>query len=216
MIGFTAGRALFAPLSTMPLEDEFANGGTSSGTIGQLGWSSAGTISQKVGEAAEPGLYTVATGGVSATAGRINTPQLFIPTTPHYLLWRVRLNTNDANTTARFGAGASVTGNPPNNGIYFEKLDADTNWFCVTRASSVQTGSRADSGVQVSTSLITFEYRFDGTRVLFFINGAHVATQTTNIPTAVLALLAYIINSAAADKTFDAGLMRFALTGLAR
>lgn len=80
--------------------------------------------------------------------------------------WIARLNTNDANTLVRIGSGNSVALSPPGNGVYFEKLDADTNWFCVTRAATVQT--RTDSTVAVNTSFNTFMIARNSSGVAFF------------------------------------------------
>lgn len=209
-------RFLDAYKSTYALEDEFASGGTSSGTVGSLGWQTAGTIASKVAETALPGIYNISTGAVSGTPARVSLSQIFIPTFPHEVLWRIRQNTKDANTTSRYGAAASVAGTPPNDGIYFENLDAEANWFCVTRASSNNTGSRIDSGVAVSTNPVKLYYEYDGTRVRFYIDDVLVSTNTTNIPTVAIGLFAYIINSTAASKSFDPEFMKFRLTGLAR
>lgn len=88
-----------------------------------------------------------------------------------------------------------------NNGIYFEKLDANTNWFGVTNNAGVST--RTDTGVAVDTSFGYFEIKKRTGAIGFWINGALVATNTTNIPTTDLNYCTQIINSAAANKTLD-------------
>lgn len=211
--------SLYPYRSTIALQDEFCTGTNSNGNIGDLGWSSAGTISTTTGTADHPCLYRVNTGSSSATTAAIHfaVSVSYSPTYAHSLIWQVRLNTNDANTTTRFGEANSVLGAPPDDGIYFEKLDADTNWFCVTRAATVQTGSRTDSGVAVSTNFIEFGISRNSSGVTWTINGAPVCgTHTTNIPTVMVGAYGYIINSAAAPKTFDADYFQFMQSGLSR
>ncbi len=198
------------------LEDEFLHGSVTSGQIGSLGWAGAGTITTQGGGTGVPGFYRFDTGASSGTAARINmaVSGSFDPAARHACRWRIRLNTNDANTTMRIGAANSVAGAPPNNGIYFEKLDADTTWFAVTRLASVET--RFNTLISVDTSFHSFEYVRDGSGVLFLIDNVPVGTQTLTIPTTVIAQYAYIINSAAASKTFDVDKARFLMSGIAR
>lgn len=199
------------------IEDDFTSGAVSSGNIGQCGWSGTGTITIQGGSTILPGFYRFDTGSVQATQARIHMANsgTFPPAFHHTLKFSIRLNTSDANTTFRCGSADAFNGAPPNNGIYFEKLDGDSNWFCVTRASSSET--RTDSGIAIqTTSFVTFEYIRSSTGVAFKINGATVAFHTATIPTALLGSYAYIINSAAAAKTFDIDKKRFTMKGLTR
>ena len=185
------------------LEDHFLSGTTTSGSVGQLGWLLAGTGSSQASESGSPGIIRLDTTTSSGTHSRVSfhNTSSFNPGDPHVLTWRIRLNTNDANTTARFGSTNSVTANPPVHGVHFEKLDADTDWFCVTRSSSVQT--RTDSGIAVNTNMHVFKIIRSATGVDFYIDNVRVASQATNIPTSFLSPYAGIINSAAASKTLD-------------
>ena len=197
-------------------EDDFIWGSSSSGLIGELGWLSSGTISVVGGSGVNQGVYRLDTSSVSGTHTRISmaTSASFDPALTYTIRWIAKLNTNDANTTIRLGAANSVAGAPPNHGIYFEKLDNDTNWFCVTRATSSET--RTDSGIAVSTSYAEFKLIRTSAGVRFYINDTLVATHTATIPTVFLAVYAYIINSAAASKTVDVDYASLVLTGIAR
>lgn len=79
------------------------------------------------------------------------------------------------------------TGNPASSnyaGFRFSTADGDTNWMCCTSNGSSQTV--ADSGVAADTNQHRFGILFDdsGASVKFYIDGALVATITTNRPTA--------------------------------
>lgn len=201
------------------LQEDFYGGGTTSGTIGNFGFgTSNGTTSV---------LATVSTNYIgivrrdtSAVSGTLTVTQLyphssalFASNLPHRVLWVVRLNNNDANTQVRIGAANSTTGNPPGTGIYFEKLDADTNWFCVTESG---TRTRTDSGIAVNTSFTTFEYKRLSASVEFYLNGARVCTNTADLPTALYNPMTQIINSAAAAKTLDHDYLEVHVSGLTR
>jgi hypothetical protein len=199
----TQKNPLYPYRSTMFLQDDFITG-NGSGSWGDLGWISAGTVSLQNGETNRPGIIRLDTGAVAATQSRISysNSAAIDPANTHTVLWAARVNTNDANTLVRIGSGNSVAGTPPTNGIYFEKLDADTNWFCVTRSGGAQT--RTDSTVAVDTNFNAFTYTRNSSGVFFLINNTQVCSQTTNIPTTFIAPYLFIINSAAASKTVDA------------
>ena len=194
------------------LEDDFVSGGTTSGTVGRLGWNFAGgAVDYLAGEANEAGIARRNTTGSSGVTGytMLSTDQDIFVAGSMDVLWKARLNQVDANTTFRIGAGYIVNASPT-NGQYFERLDADTNIFCVTRAAGVQTGSRTDSGVAADTSPHWFFVkRTASTLVQFFIDGVEVCRNTANIPSQALTPFAHVINSTAADKTLD--LMYFKL-----
>lgn len=201
------------------LKDEFLSGGTASGSIGELGWQfSNGSLSQLASEANRFGLIRRDT---SASSGTVASLHLYAsatginPALAHLVHFEARLNTNDANTTVRLGERDSASANPPTNGIYLEKLDADTNWFCVTRASSTQT--RTDSGVAVDTAFHTVKLTRSGGGVQFSLDGVNICgAMTTNIPTAFVFPSVQIVNSAAASKTIDVDYFALRLDGVVR
>ena len=199
------------------LQEDFITGAVSSGTIGTLGWTSAGTITAQLGEANRPGILRLDTTAVAATVARIGIigSAIYLSDVPHQITWAARLNTNDANTTVRIGEMNANTANPPTSGIYLEKLDGDTNWFCVARSAGVQT--RTDSTIAVSTSFVTLFFSRDSSGVQYQINGTSVcSTISTNVPTGTMAWAVQIVNSAAAAKTLDVDYTQFSLFGLVR
>lgn len=199
------------------LQDDFITGALTSGAIGSLGWSASGTVAVTA-ITGRPGALNLSTGAVSGTVARlslIGSTSPFIPTLNHAVLFALRLNNNDANTTVRVGVTDNWTLNPAANGIYLEKLDADTNWFCVQRSASVQT--RTDSGVAVTTNVDTFAYNRNSSGVQFSINNVAVCgLQTLNIPTTGVGSGFMIINSAAASKSLDVDYAQLIITGLTR
>lgn len=196
------------PLAVARITEEFVGNGTTSGTIGTHGWSVANGVTVSTASAANhPGIINRSTGASSGTNATLyltnqGTIGLFIPSDTFDLTWVVRLNHNDANTLARVGL-ASATTDPPANGMYFEKLAADTNWFRVTRASSTET--RTDHGTAAGTGWVKFRIRRkDASTIGYSIDGGTEADVTTNIPTAALSPWMQIVNSAASAKTIDA------------
>lgn len=212
----TRQATLYPYRSTVELQDDFISGSSGSGDIGALGWVATGTLTNRDSETNRPGIFRLDTGAVSGTASRISLPvsAAIDPSNNNQITWVIRLNTNDANTTLRIGLGNSVAGNPPANGIYFEKLAANTNWFCVTRSSSTET--RTDTGVAATTNFDTFFIRENSTTAQFRLNGASVCTHSTNIPTTFVSPWVFIINTAAASKTVDLDYVQFDLNGLSR
>lgn len=200
-------RKLYDYRTAVQLQDDFVSGGNTSGTIGALGWHfSGGAYAIQSSEAGAPGIgrrSTSASSGVTAYFFLNNSKQDMFTAGSMNVLWRGRLNTNDVNTTVRIGA-AYLLNTTPTDGQYFEKLDADTNWFAVARAASVQTGTRTDTGVAVDTSLHTFRVIRTASAVIRYeIDGIVVATHIANIPSQALTPGYQIINSTTADKTFD-------------
>ena len=116
-------------------------------------------------------------------------------------LFVARLNTNDALTLVRIGMISAQT-NPAPSGMYFEKLAADTNWYCVTRLASSET--RVDTGVAVTTDFATFAASKTAAGAVFSLNGVAVCggAIATTIPSLLMPIV-LINNGEAASKTID-------------
>jgi len=130
------------------------------------------------------------------------------------LKYILRLNTVDANTQIRIGAQvAGGTINPPANGWYFEKLDADVNWFLVTRAGGVET--RVDSNIVIDANFHTFEIVYTGADEVknFYFDNQLLLSAATNSLTGAIRPAFSIINSAAAEKSFDLDYAEVEITG---
>lgn len=215
-------RVLYDYRNSVRISDEFVSGSTTSLTIGALGWgAAAGTTTYVTGEdASRPGILrrdTTASSGTIATLQLsssaflmygINSPVTYKST------WVVRLNTNDADTAVRIGF-ADATGNPPGNGTYFEKLAADTNWFCMTNHVG-GSGIRVDTGIAVNTGWNTFELTATATLAQCSINGVVTNNANTQMTNSAMIPILQIVNSAAAAKTIDIDYFELNLTGLVR
>lgn len=206
--------------TAIQIQEDFIGGSTTSGAIGRHGFGAVGgSTTSLASEENRPGIVRRDTSASSGTVTSLSlypaTSSALDPAWPTDELWIVRLNTNDANTTVRVGSLSSFGSSPPSHGMYFEKLDADTNWFCVTRAGGVQT--RVDSGVAVGTDWVTLRKQRTSAGVTFTIGAVVVGGLfTTNIPTAFLNPTVQIVNSAAASKTIDIDYFEMTITGVSR
>lgn len=183
-----------------------------------LGWVTSGTTRGIVSVANHPGLFQLDTSAVAGTFSAVfqlgSSGSMFPPALPRNTTWNAQLVQVDANTTARIGEFAGPTA-APNRGIFFEKLDADVNWFCVLGNGGVF--SRTDSGVPVNTSYHNFSYRSTGTSVSWSIDNVAVCgSMSTNYPATDITPAAQIVNSAAAVKLFNLDYFQILLTGLSR
>jgi len=203
----TRQSSLYPYQSVIELQEEFISGTTSSGNIGNLGWSldlsTSGTYGLINAETNRPGLSQLATG---TTIGSVPGIRLIgavnLDTSNNFsTLYVVRLNTNDANTQVRIGVSTNPPTVPPTSGIYFEKLAADTNWFCVTRNGGVET--RTDSGTAITTNFTTQFIQRNTSNVIFILDRVQVCSHTTNIPSVDSTPTVNISTAAAASKTID-------------
>ncbi len=209
-----------------PFEDDFVGGSTTSGSVGKLGWYTGnGSSNYRVSEANHPGIFRRDTSSSAGTIAHLNLVSAtgsgqnngFLGGTRD-MTFVVRLNTNDTDTAARVGDFQTANNDPPSSGDYFEKLYADTNWFYVTRNGTVQTGSRTDTGIAVSTGWITFRInRASDASIDFYINGTLIGSQTANIPTSMaLNPGLQIVNQSAASKTIDIDYAKIIVAGISR
>lgn len=169
-------------------EDDFISGGSSkNGLI--LTTANSGTI-QSTSEANHPGISQLLTasssnaqacwqsttasitfgGGAMYIDSWVKTDSALSDGTDTYTLWS---GFNDSTT----GSGT--------DGAYFRYTHTENSgkWVCVTRSNTTET--TADSGITVAVSTwykLSVQVNADATSVAFYINGALVATITTNIP----------------------------------
>jgi hypothetical protein len=222
-------RRRIVPVSDLPdfgedgfyIKDDFFSGGLSAGQVGELNWGTliGGASSWQPGEAGHPGIFrreTTTTSGTLAYLriqavgnGPLFAADLFDS------VWIFRLNANDGDTAMRVGFGNDSSGNPPASGIYMEKVLADTEWFAVTRTTSVQSRSAALAAVDTGWHRLRIR-RVDAGAIGFTLDGGTEVTLTTNIPTVALNPVIQIINGAAANKTLDIDFFSLRITSLNR
>lgn len=204
------GGSSFDPIATYRFFEDFDAGTLTSGAVGQNNWTvGGGTTTRPAAEAGAPGILRRATSATSGTNALLYTPSSInsgvLPADNFDLTIRLRLNQVDANTTIRAGLNcdnALLSNNPPNNGIYFERLDGDTNWFGVTRATSSST--RTDTLRAASTSWVKLRIRrVNASTIGFTVDASSEVTATLTIPTTGCIYWGVITNSTTADKTVD-------------
>jgi hypothetical protein len=203
------------------LQDDFLSSGTSTLNVGSLGWSVGnGATTMLAPETNAIGIVRRSTGTSTGTTASLylsnGTHDVLNSTHTFTIIWRCRVPSSDATTTVRIGAANSSTSATPNEGIYFEKLDADTNWFAVTRSSSTQ-AARTDTNVAVGSSFDVFRIMCAGGVITFYINGILVATRSTNVPTSTgVNPGTTITNSENAAKFLEHDYFELDLSGLTR
>lgn len=215
--------------------DDFLHGSgaaTGSAGVGEWGWvgSSNANVTAQAAVAGHPGIVRLDSSTSSGTYTYMNSngaPTLAMPflgAENFDLLFLVRTQTTDSNTQYRLGLTLRADQNPSVEGIFFEKLTSDTNWFAVTRSASTQ--SRSDSGLSASVSgnwCALWMYRKDASTIGFkaasTIAGLGAATEVTlatNVPAGALNMFLSVSNSAAASKQLDVDLVDLRITGLSR
>lgn len=186
--GGGSSRSGVDPATASYMRDDFQIGTTVGGAIGELRWTNINTaIIQQTSETNHPGIIrassNVASGVCLKPSGGRTDQFLFADSFDMFFIFRA--NGTLANSTNRFGIflfSTAETNNPPTDGIFFERLGADTNWFGVTRAASTQT--RTNTAVAANNNFMRFRIRrIDASTIGFTIDGNAEVTATTNVPT---------------------------------
>lgn len=185
--------SLWTPIPTDPLVhsdifDDFVSGSLTSLGIGALGWNlrtSAGSADSHPAEVDHPGVIEIRTStSGDVTALCLNGPTADIDGT--FMFGDVALTLfvvaalDSVNVTYRLGLFSDADGNPPSNGVYFEHLNTDTNWFAVCRQGGTQT--RVDTNLALSSEWLVMKLVRSGSSMKFYLDGALVATIDTNLP----------------------------------
>jgi hypothetical protein len=199
------------------IKDDFLAGATATS---ELQWQNfGGTITRPAGLADHPGILNYDTTASSGTLAGMSLGQngagVFLASEMFDMTWIVRLNTNDANTTVRIGLEKTGNSNPDANGVYIEKVTADTQWFGVTRSGGSQT--RTAALANVSTNWVKFRIRrVDASTVGFSLDDGTETTATLTIPTTVVQPILFITNATAASKTIDLDFFELSVDNISR
>jgi hypothetical protein len=208
-----------APEDVYFIKDDFGPGSTAS-IVGELGWQAlSGAASYAASSLGRPGIVRV------SSSSTINTYQYIrlantsagniLPAEDFDMRWIFMLNQVDANTSLRIGWGADSSANPPNNGMYLERLAADANFFFGTRASSSQT--RVDTGVPANTDWHKLRIRrVSDTQIGFMLDDLSESVFTATIPTVALSPFCGIHTAEAVAKTVDVDFFSLRIDGLSR
>jgi hypothetical protein len=213
------------PRTNVWLSDDFAAGGLAANVYGQLGWTAtvagSGSVAQLTALANHPGIYRLGTGATGSSRAQIYlwngaTTGVLLPADTFDVTYIVRGN-NNTNITIRLGLGNDASAAQPNDGIYFEKLNTETDWYGVCRASSSQT--RTSSLVNAYSASNWYRLRLrrvDASTIGFSINDGTEQTVTATIPTAALVPYVVIANAATEDKTMDIDYFDMLMRGMSR
>lgn len=211
-------------LDEVLLIDEFINGGITSGNHGDLKWFSSTnlgvTIAHATAVAGRPGLLNINTTANATSLARMHLKNAvtsigFLGSELFDMLFIVRLNSNDGDTSFRFGLTGDASAEVPTNWVGIEKLTAGTTWIGTARAAGVESNT-ASLGT-VDTNFWKFRIRrISSTDIGFTANAGSEVTLTTNSPTAGLQPYLAIRTAAAAAKNADWDFFRLKITGLAR
>ena len=186
----------FSPSTALQLYDDFVSGNEDTDEFGSLGWriskTGTGNVFARIdGESGHPGIVRIS--GGSAGAGRScghlgqSGAQNMIVGGGEIIFESVmRFNGTPANQEmVVFGVGdnPNISGDQ-DDGVYFQFLAADSNWFLVSASGGVRT--RVDTlKTIVATEWVRFTFTINsaGTSIQAAINGVDAGSAiTTNIP----------------------------------
>jgi hypothetical protein len=220
-IASTGGGSTIDPVTTLADFDDFISGTTTNGTIGKWGWGFAtGTTAYMDTEANHPGILRRTT---SATPNQVchlfpvaTSIRQVLPASSFDLIVVLCLVQSDTDTAVRVGLGSRSDTNPPSDGIYLEKLPADTTWFRVTRATNVET--RVTTGVSTTAAawLKLRMRRVDASTIGFTLDAGSEQTMTATIPTGALVPMLQQYTASSSVKATDLDLVALTITGLTR
>jgi len=175
-------------LELVSLSNDFISGSSTNNLIGAFGLSRSGPGGQdiiplSVGHAGIIRLRTQ--NNVAGTPARLHQGSLtndtfFSFNSPFSLSMVMRLNSIDANVISRFGICNDAANDPPSDGIYFEKLQADTEWFAIIRANDVET--RVPTNKTIVADFSQFELRFININTIGFKIDNGTEITVTNQP----------------------------------
>lgn len=197
---------LYPYKSVIEFQDDFITGINSTGNAG-YGWGvNGGSATWANSEANRYGILRRSTGAAAGTVARTDlgtvNSNMYDPGAPSTQTFVIRMVDTDADTQLRAGGMNASFSPTPLNGIYFETLYADTNWFCVARSAGVQT--RVDSGVARSGNWIDLKIISNSSGLQWHINGTPVCgVITTNIPVVFLEPATQLTNQVAVSKSHD-------------
>lgn len=190
------GLAFTIETQSAPYFDDFICGDDATDELGILGWrsnkSGTGSLFENIaGEADHPGILRlrspIASGGRSAIALLKNVGHID-PSGDWVWEAIVRVNmdlTNQERMVLGFGDVYSSPGDQ-SNGVYFEYVGGDTNWFLTANNGGTKT-RRDTTFAVVNTNWVHLKMTKTGASIQANINGSDLgAAITTNIPTAVL------------------------------
>jgi hypothetical protein len=191
------------------LVDEFTHGIIESGSVGNLGWAGTGLGAYLNSLFNHPGIFQLATSGVSGNVARIHSSDdFFLMNQTDTIQFIVRPSVGASNMFVKIGYTNNITASEGGVGVYFSfSPGTSANWRTVTRKDG--------SNITVNTTDIAYatgtwyllEIKRNGSNEEFWINNVLKFTHTTNIPTTEQAIMMLIQTSQAVAKHIDIDFM---------
>jgi hypothetical protein len=165
--------------------DDFYGPSSTSGEITGFGWAvNGGTITLKAPEDNSPGIGMLRNASAAAIStlytGSPANGFAFILGDLKTIIFRSAFTTGASVPDKRVGLMMSaVNSAPADDGVYFECLAADTNWFAVTRDGATTNHTRTDTGIAFSANtFLTFRIEHTAPSTwAFYINDVLKATH---------------------------------------
>ena len=211
-----AHTSLQLPITEVDITDDFFQGSTTSGEIGMFGWEGTFVTGEyRPTELGNPGIFRFSTTASLNNIANLQLDRVFDGDELFDVESVHRRGTTSPNRDDRVGTADGFTVNQPSAGAYFEALDADTNWFAVTRQGGTQT--RTDTAIAKDTAFHRFRVRrTSGSNIEFSIDGTVRASHSANLPTDEQAVGFQIITRVTANRRADIDYCRIRATGLSR
>ena len=196
--------AMGDPSNTCQVE-EFLSGGSTSGTIGALGWTTNVSVSATRDGANAPGVLRLLTisGGtayLSLEADTSSPAGSIFPNMPFDVTWIFRRQTPAVPTIFRMGFVSDVAGHAPADGLYFDgQTDGSgtLRWVAMTRAAGVE--NPTETGIVDDNTYHRFRIRrTSGGETEYLIDNVQVALHPSAIDTAVSLNLVLQVSSGTA------------------
>ncbi len=214
----------YNPNNLEVFRDDFIIGSNETGEIGSLSWSfNNGQVFLLNGEAGHPGIFR----RTGSTDNQVS--PFYLGNAAGFLPFRIAdftsaiflfRGTDLANQfTMQIGISTDFGTLTPTNGIYLRKTSAETNFFAVNRASSIETS--IDTGVvYVANTWYKLEITNDkiNNTSIFEINGVVVATIATNKPlgTQGVNIGGNVVRISAANRNLDFDFISFIIQTTSR
>jgi len=196
---------------------------------GKLGWqinsnSGGDSVSCTADVAANhPGVVTITAASGSGNDASIKWPNTSITPADTFTYRSLVKASSAANVKLTVALTDDNFNNVSTDGCYFEKLEADTNWFVACMSGGVAS-TRQDTGVAAGTGWIAFQIQrtsasniaFKTASTLGGLSSATALNVTTQIPTVNIRPAIFVESRTAATKAIAVDFADLRLTGLTR
>jgi hypothetical protein len=184
------------PLDIVDVADDLLGNSGETGEVGLFGWTFSATANAVIsGVSKHPGIFRITTNSSSGSIARIHlgtlsTTEILLPAEVDSLYFLVRPSSV---TAGKLKVGLAQDWNSTSGGTDAIWLGFDTtagaspgNWRAVTRAASTETNTASAVAAVANAWVLLRITRTAGGDWEFYLNGALIATHSTNIPTAAL------------------------------